>query len=139
MGTKFLKGDWPRRGLILLLLTIGPPALQADEAQTAREIEHLMDYIGASTCRFIRNGKVYDAGAARAHIQKKYDYVRKRIRTAEDFIRYAATASSMSGEPYRIRCGAQEMLCADWLVEELRRYRLEHAPPADRNGGASSF
>lgn len=123
MVTKFFTGTWPRWGLILLLVVIGPPALQADGVPITREIEHLMDYIGASTCRFVRNGKVYDAAAARAHIQKKYDYGRKRIRTAEDFIRYAATASSMSGKPYRIRCGAQEMLCADWLAEELRRYR----------------
>jgi hypothetical protein len=123
MWTKLLNGHWRCWGLILLLLTMGPPVLQADRAQTIREIEHLMDYIGVSNCRFIRNGKAYDAAAARSHIRKKYDYLRERIRTAEDFIRYAATESSMSGAPYRIRCGAQEMLCADWLAAELRRYR----------------
>jgi hypothetical protein len=138
MWIKILSGTWRRCGLVLLLLTIGLPALQADQAQNIREIEHLMDYIGASSCRFIRNGKIYDAAAARSHIRKKYDYLRERIRTAEDFIRYAATESSTSGEPYRIRCGAQEMLCADWLAAEIRRYRLEHAPPADRDGGGSS-
>ncbi len=106
----------------LLAITV-PCGAQDDTAHAAREIRHPLDHVAASDCRFIRNGKSYDARAAREHIKQKYDYFRSRIRTAEDFIRWAASQSSMSGEPYRIRCGAETMRCADWLRAELERLR----------------
>ena len=115
-----------QRGLVLMLIFLGlsgAPAVRAESAATRQEIAHLMDHITASDCRFIRNGKVYDAQTAREHIQKKYDFLQSRIRSAEDFIRFAASKSSMSGEPYRIACGAKTVLCAEWLFEELMRFR----------------
>ena len=114
---------WPLT--FVFLVTVSPPVWggDANSSQTATEIEHLMAYIGESLCQFIRNEKIYDAAEARAHIQKKYDYIRSRVKTTEDFIRYAASQSSMSGKPYQIRCGDETMLCADWLREELGRYR----------------
>ena len=123
MRNKILAGLWPVCGLILMSAILGSVPGRADMARTRQEIAHLMDHIAGSGCGFIRNGKAYDAEAARDHIQKKYDYLQSRIRTAEDFIRYAASESSMSGEPYRIVCGGETMLCADWLREALRRYR----------------
>mgnify|MGYP001821698296 CR=1 FL=1 len=126
MGNKY----WTAKCWILtivLLVTVGIPVWggAADPDRTAKEIEHLLAYIGGSTCQFIRNGKSYDAAEARAHIQKKYDYIRSRVETTENFIRYAASQSSMSGKPYRIRCGDETMPCADWLREELKRYRQQ--------------
>ena len=122
MEGKFLNAKWWLLCLVLLV-TAGIPVVSgaADLDQTAKEIDHLLVYISQSTCQFIRNDKSYDA----AHIQKKYDYIQSRIKTTEDFIRYAASQSSMSGKPYRIRCGDETMLCADWLHEELERYRQQ--------------
>ncbi len=121
-----MAGKW-RILTLALLVTAGMPVWSSatDEDQTVKEIDHLLVYIRDSTCQFIRNDKVYDAAEARSHIQKKYDYLRSRIKTTEDFIRYAASQSSMSGKPYRIRCGDETMLCADWLREELERYRQQ--------------
>jgi hypothetical protein len=137
MGNRRKASLWRAAILVLLMAAAGPWAGRADSLQAEREIAHLMDFIGAATCRFVRNGREYDAAAARAHIQKKYDYVRDRIRSAEDFIRYTASESSISGEPYRIRCGAREMLCADWLAAELRRLRqIRSQPSAGGNGMA---
>ncbi|MBL0715276.1 MAG: DUF5329 domain-containing protein [Desulfosarcina sp.] len=110
-------------GLIVLMTFMLPLVAFANQEQTGREIQHLIAYIAGSDCRFIRNGKAYGGDEARKHIQKKYEYARRRIKTTEDFIRYAATQSSMSGEPYRIRCGDQTVLCADWLWAELERFR----------------
>jgi hypothetical protein len=46
------------------------------------------------------------------------------VRTAEDFMRLGASTSSISGEPYQVRCkGAQPVPNALWLGEELSRYR----------------
>ncbi len=121
-----MAGKW-RILTLALLVTAGMPVWSSatDEDQTVKEIDHLLVYISDSPCQFIRNGKAYDAAEARSHIQKKYDYLRSRIKTTEDFIRYAASQSSMSGKPYRIRCGDETMLCADWLREELERYRQQ--------------
>lgn len=123
MINKTLIGQWQAGGLTLILVVFGWTAVHADMTRTTQEIAHLIDYIAASGCLFIRNGKAYDASTAREHIQKKYDYLQSRIRTAEDFIRQAASRSSMSGEPYRIQCSEATVLCADWLRDELRRYR----------------
>ena len=55
--------------------------------------------------------------------QKKYDYFKSKIHTAEDFIALAATKSELSGRPYFVRCQkGKEMPTANWLHEELQDY-----------------
>jgi len=112
-------------GLIMLTAFVVPFIAFANPDHTDREIQHLMAYIASADCRFIRNGKEYGAGEALKHLQGKYEYAGSRIDTAEDFIRYVATKSSMSGEPYKIRCDDQTILCADWLRAELARIRQQ--------------
>lgn len=87
------------------------------------EIEHLLQYLDASDCAFIRNGKAYDSRDAVAHIRKKYAYIKSRIKTAEDFIQYAATKSSISGQAYEVICDNKKMATAEWLKQELSRFR----------------
>jgi hypothetical protein len=91
-----------------------------------KEIGQLLARIETSNCSFGRNGTWHAPSDARKHLQMKVDYMvkRKMLGTAEDFIAKAATASSVSGEAYQIRCGAQEpMASATWLTAELRRIR----------------
>jgi len=95
-------------------------------APMAAEIAHLLDFVETSGCRFERNGSQYDAREARTHIERKYDYVRKRVRRTEDFIRYAASESSMSGRKYHAICDGKPIASQEWLTEELRRYRQRH-------------
>src|SRR5262249_51163712 len=97
-------------------------------AGTSDEIQHLLDYVGRSGCTFVRNGAESDAAAAREHIRAKYEYAKSQVGSAEDFIRLAASRSSMTGEPYVVRCGRWRFLSADWLMDELRRYR----PPREK-------
>lgn len=92
-------------------------------AGTAEEIEHLLESVRDSECTFVRNGVDADGAAAAAHLRTKYAYVKRWVGSAEDFIRLAASASSITGEPYRVRCGGSEGPSADWLETELRRYR----------------
>jgi uncharacterized protein DUF5329 len=97
---------------------------RADPDPTAqREIDHLLDYVGTSSCSFVRNGETFPAAKARDHLAMKYRFTRSRLSTAEDFIQYLATDSSTSHEPYKIVCGTQERLAGPWLSEELARYR----------------
>ena len=97
------------------------PSESADSVSA--EIDHLLHYIESSGCIFIRNGTEGTAAEARAHIQKKYNYSKGRVKTAEDFITYSATKSSVSGKPYRVRCNGREIRTADWLYAELQRLR----------------
>ena len=96
------------------------PALAA---ANSNEIAHLLHFIERSGCTFERNNSQYDAREARKHIQNKYDYLEGRIKSAEDFIRYTATKSSMSGKAYTVTCEDKQMTSADWLKDELERFR----------------
>lgn len=96
----------------------------AADSKATREIEHLLNFVESSGCQFIRNGKTYPAADARPHLTKKYNAVRSRITTADDFIRYIASQSSISKRPYRVRCGnAAEKQSGPWLARELKRFR----------------
>ena len=92
-------------------------------AGTTEEIASLLHFIEQSGCTFIRNGKQYDTLEARQHIEKKYNYYKERITTAEDFIQYSAARSSITGKPYRVLCNGVSMNSSDWLNAELDKMR----------------
>lgn len=104
-----------------------PQASFAGDTSSKDEIDHLLNFVAASSCTFIRNGTEYPSDKARDHLASKYQFAASRITTAEEFIRYLATESSMSGEPYHVRCGKTEALSGVWLTTELTRYRKESA------------
>ena len=91
------------------------------------EIDHLLNFVAASSCTFIRNGTEYPSDKARDHLASKYQFAGNRITTAEEFIKYLATESSMSGELYHVKCGKTEALSGVWLTNELNRYRKDSA------------
>ena len=120
------------RGFLSLLLlgAVAMPMRAEPPPQAQREIEQLIQALGASGCQFQRNGKWYPATDAQAHLRRKYDYLRKRdlVASAEQFIERAGTESSMSGKPYQVRCAGQAaMSSADWLGARLSAIR--HARP----------
>jgi hypothetical protein len=91
-----------------------------------KEIGQLLDRIETSNCSFGRNGTWHGPADARKHLQMKVDYMVKRnmLGSTEEFISKAATASSMSGQAYQIRCGNDApMPSATWLIAELKRIR----------------
>ncbi len=92
-------------------------------AGTTEEIANLLQYIEESKCTFIRNGNQYNSLAAREHIEKKYNYYKKRITTAEEFIQYSATKSTLTGKPYKVFCDEVGMNSSDWLNVELDKMR----------------
>jgi len=109
----------------IAFLLIAATVLIPIESQADAEIEikHIIEYIENSKCTFIRNGKEYNTKEALVHILNKYEYTKRWIKSAEDFIKYTATKSSMSGRLYTVRCDGREILCAEWLSEELNRFR----------------
>ena len=87
------------------------------------EITHLLKFIENSGCTFERNGVQYDSREAREHINSKYEHIENHVHSAEDFIRYAATRSSMSGRLYHVICEGNKITSAEWLHGELTRFR----------------
>jgi hypothetical protein len=102
-------------------------AALAAETSSQDEIDHLLKFVATSTCTFVRNGTEYPADKARDHLASKYQVAGSRITTAEEFIKYLATESSMSGELYHVKCGKTDALSGVWLTNELSRYRKESA------------
>jgi hypothetical protein len=110
---------------ILTVLQFGTVRAEPPSAVRA-EVEHLLESIETSGCTFLRNGSWYSGSQAKAHLLSKYDYLAARdlIMTTEDFIDKGATKSSLSGLPYKIRCGNDAAVeTRQWLRAALARYR----------------
>jgi hypothetical protein len=120
-----MKIRWPK--VLALGLVVAPVALAEPPAIMQQEINYLIRHIGDSGCEFKRNGLWNNnSKTAEAHVRGKYDFLVKlgMIDTTKDFIDKAATESSVSGEPYEIRCGGDlPMPSSVWLRNELARYR----------------
>lgn len=112
--------------LILAALLSASFAHAAPGPQAQREIAQLIGSLDGSQCRFQRNGSWHDAAEARAHLQRKYDYLLKndKVDSAEQFIERAASQSSLSGKAYRIQCpGQAEQTAAAWFGARLQALR----------------
>lgn len=119
-----------RRSQWLIALFIGVISISSHvQAQTSeranQEISGLLSFVERSDCLFVRNGSEYPGPEARAHLEKKLNYLegKKLIASAEDFIERAASKSSVSGSVYKVKCPTGEQLASAWLTTELQRQR----------------
>lgn len=107
----------------MMLLTVVGRAV----AGTQQEIDHLLAFVAATHCSYERNGSRYDGQRARDHMNRKYQHFKRKISSAEDFIKYAATKSTLSGKQYRIYCPGSDVInSSDWLLEELAVFRQSY-------------
>ena len=88
------------------------------------EIEYLLSFIAGSDCIFIRNNEEHSAIEARKHLEMKYNHVKKRIKTAEDFINKIATKSSLTRKLYKVRCAGVLLSTKLWLEDALAHHRV---------------
>lgn len=115
---------------ILALLTLTLSLLTLTVQANETEINALLQFIKATSCQYERNGDFYSGVEAAKHVQKKYNYYQDDIKTTEDFIRYSATKSMMSGKKYLIHCqGKTSITSEQWLLTELVRIRTQHSAP----------
>ena len=80
---------------------------------------------------YYRNGSWHTTADARAHLARKLAEVEKKraLHSADEFIDVVATRSSISGEPYRVRCpGVAPITSATWFRQTLERSRQTAAP-----------
>lgn len=79
------------------------PAQARDSGEQAR-IDFLLHSVEtAKGVTFIRNGSDYEGAAAAKHLRAKLNYAGERLKTAEDFIKYCATESSLTHRKYQVR------------------------------------
>lgn len=92
--------------------------------ELSQTIQHLLDFVENSECRFYRNNKEHTAGEAAAHMRKKYDHFKEDIKTPEDFIRLTATKSMISGKLYDVKLKDGNTITSEaWLLQALKDYR----------------
>lgn len=110
------------RAFSLLTFLAAPAFGQQDIEQ--RKIEYLITSIAdLHDATFVRNGTDYDSGQAADHLRLKLHNAGSHVRTAEDFIVYCATGSSISGEKYRIRfADGRSVDTAVFLREKLAAF-----------------
>ena len=85
-----------------------------------------MSRLEASGCEFNRNGIWHTATEARSHLLRKLKYLEDKgmVQSAEQFIELAATSSSMSGQPYLVRCdNGAPVPSGTWLRTQLQKVR----------------
>ena len=89
---------------LVTLLAILPAVALARDAREQQRIDFLIQTVEASKgITFIRNGSEYDGGAAAKHLRMKLSYLSERVKTAEEFVKYCASESSMTHRKYMIR------------------------------------
>jgi hypothetical protein len=112
----------------VLLAALPISVVAAPDANSDREIRHLVDFVSASGCTFIRNGDAHDSKSAAEHLLMKYGRAQGRLETTEQFIEAVATRSYLTGREYRVQCpGQPEVANAAWLEQELTAWRLANA------------
>jgi hypothetical protein len=88
----------------LVLALFHPGLAVAREAREQQRIDFLLNSVEtAKGIVFIRNGSEYDGTAAGKHLRGKLAYAGERVRTAEQFIQYCASESSMTHRKYMVR------------------------------------
>jgi hypothetical protein len=97
-----MKKNIPILLVVLVLLLV--VRAYAQDSREAAKIRYLLESVeGLEGAKFIRNGKAYDARSASDHLRLKLKNAGDRVRTAEDFIKFCGSKSSMTGVPYQIK------------------------------------
>ena len=120
------------RGLLGSFLGLSCGCAAATDASVRLELHALLTHLGTSSCHFNRNGEWHAAKDAQEHLLQKLAYVeaRRDLKNSEEFIDVAASTSSMSGQPYLVRCaGAAPVHSAVWLRARLAQMRAASTAP----------
>ena len=106
--------------LLFSSLTIGRGAGAINQNEdTQQVISYLIDTIARSNLTFIRNGETYSGDQAAAHVRKKYECFRSRIKSPEDFIRLCASKSLVTGKAYLVDTAQGRISVEKWLEQIL--------------------
>ena len=85
----------------LAALALFAGSVSAQDTNEKMKIEFLISSVeNLNESKFVRNGTEHSGKEAAEHLRKKLKKGGDRIQTVDDFIKYCASKSSASGEPY---------------------------------------
>jgi hypothetical protein len=110
--------------VVMVAILLCPAFSSARDAREQQRIDYLIESLASlKGAVFIRNGTEYDASKARAHLQGKLAYAGEQVKTAEEFIKYCASQSSMSRKPYQIRfADGRTVETATYFADKLKEF-----------------
>ncbi|MCP5484861.1 MAG: DUF5329 domain-containing protein [Spirochaetales bacterium] len=109
----------------LMALFVSHPTT-ASNLTEEQKIERLLQAVAQSDLVFIRGGSEYGPTEASEHLRMKYNQVRSRIDTAEEFIEHIASRSYLLGTPYYVRFSdGRTVESGTWLSQRLREIEAE--------------
>lgn len=113
--------------ITMLFALLALPAFAQQDVEQ-QKIAYLIDSVATlQGATFIRNGTEYDAKHAADHMRLKLRFAGSRVKTAEDFITYCGTGSSISGIKYTIRFRDGRVVdSATFLLGKLAEYEISH-------------
>lgn len=113
--------------LLWFLIAFAPLLASAREVKEQARIDFIIyDVETSRDLKFIRNGSEYDGAAAAKHLRMKLDYGGERLKTAEDFIKYCASESSLTHRKYAVRTADGKVTdSAKYFTERLRAHDAE--------------
>jgi hypothetical protein len=99
----------------------------ARDAREQSRIDFLIHTVEVSSgLKFIRNGTEYVGPAAAAHLRMKLGYVGERVKTAEQFVKYCASESSITHQKYKVRLADGTMMdAATYFTGQLHQFDQE--------------
>ncbi len=121
------------RYLVAASALTGRVAFAGTQPATAPEtlkIRYLISAIDSlKDAAFFRNGVAYGSKSAADHLRLKWRLAGSRCKTAEAFIRYCASGSSVTGLPYSIRFADGHTATSEvYLRRELSEYQAAGPP-----------
>ncbi len=106
-------------GIALVLVL----AWWSEAKEESEKIESLISHVESlKDAKFVRNGAAHDASTAGQLMRYRWNKNKGDIKTAKDFIRICATASTTTGQAYLIRFrDGKEVKSGEYLLEQLER------------------
>lgn len=102
---------------------------EAEDRDQSEEIEQLLKTMESSDLVFIRNGQESTAAEAAAHLRKKWQNATPKIVSVDNFINKIASASSVTGKPYKVKLPDGTVVEAqEWLRRQLEDRTQEPNP-----------
>jgi hypothetical protein len=114
-------------GASLILIQMQATASQPPD-DPEPTVLYLIDVVAKSEQTFVRNSRHYSGTQAAEHLRRKYNHLRERIGSTDDFIELAASRSMITGKPYlAIDSAGRARPVSEWLRQVLSDYCAGHA------------
>jgi hypothetical protein len=95
---------------------------RSETESTQERIDYLINEVAQSNLTFVRNGEKHTCDEAAGHMKAKYDYLRSKVKSTDDFICLCASKSMLSGQPYLVITQQGTIPVAKWLEQRLAEH-----------------